>query len=64
MYGGAAKLHNLVFISQDGDWLGSGQLGSSSHQGQDYCHSDLKEYGARLASSAAAIRLFLCVLLQ
>jgi hypothetical protein len=52
------KLHNPVFVSQDGDWVRSGKLGFSSYQGQDYCHCDVKEYGARLASSAAAIRMF------
>ena len=57
MSGVATKLHNLVIVSQDGDWVRSGQLGFSSYQGQDYCHCDVKEYGARQASCVAAIRL-------
>jgi len=57
MAGVATKLHNLVFVSQNGDCVCSGQLGFSSYQGQNYCHCYVKEYGARLASCAAAIRL-------
>jgi len=41
MAGIATKLHNLVFVSQNGDWVRSGQLGFSSYQGQDYCHCDV-----------------------
>ena len=51
------EVYNLVFVSQDGDWLRSGQVGFISYQGQDYCHCDVKEYAARLASCAAAVRL-------
>jgi hypothetical protein len=57
MSGVATTLQNLVFVSKDGDWVPSGQAVFSSYQGQDYCHCDVKEHGARLAGCATAIRL-------